>query len=415
MLRSPKSTAEATADRQRSPIESQLPLRLAMAVPAAAIVIVVLAGTWPMLSWPYPLWVQTSAQFHQQFTWAGLIAGTTACWQATRHRPHLAGLVSWLVGAYLAALLPLVVCTVLVGGVGAPDPLAMLSGVMAMVAAVAVGYTLGTVVPSVVMVPIVAIGFYALRIAGGTYAASPVLNLEPGLGQHESMPLLVFRITLFSAISAAAVGLTGKSLARRATDTPQPWRKVVDIATYAAVPATLITISLIHPPAVFTASNPPPMSCTERHGIHYCVHADNQPRLAELVRTVDPMVVRFGTTPANLNRVWDYALTFHPIDAELARGLEIAWLNSDGTLRTQVSDTMAGVQACATAATQDQQSGTRRAQVAADISDYLSTGTTFGTLATMSVTDVQQWIAQHQQQLHTCTLPPDQLPQAQTR
>lgn len=411
MLSSPKSTAEATADGQRSPTESRLSLKLAMVVPAAAIFIVVLAGTWPMVSWPYPLWVQTSAQFHQQFTWAGLIAGTTACWQATRHRPHLAGLV----GAYLAALLPLVVCTVLAGGVGAPDPLAMLSGVMAMVAAVAVGYALGTVVPSVVMVPIVALGFYALHIAGSTYAATPVLNLEPGLGQRESLPLLVFRITLFSAISAAAVGLAGKSLARRATSTTHSWRTIVDIAAYAAVPATLITISLIHPPAVFTASNPPPMSCTERHGIHYCVHADNQPRLAELVRIVDPMIVRFGTPPANLDRIWDYALTFHPIDAELARGLEIAWLNSDGTLQTQVSDILAGVQACATTATQDQQSGTKRAQVAADISDYLSTGTTFGTLATMSVTDVQQWIAQHQQQLHTCTLPPDQLPKAQTR
>lgn len=393
--------------------------------PAVTILAVVVAGTWPMVGWPYPLWVQTSAQFHQQFTWAGLIAGTSACWYATMlHSKNqalragaqavtrqLAVLSGWLVGAYLVALLPLVVSTVVTDGVGTPDPLAMLSGVLAMVAAVTLGYALGTVVASPVMVPIVAVGFYALLVAGiaagKRYATvAPVLYLEPELGQRESLPLLVFRIALFVAVTVAAVCLAGKSVSSR-----RPWRRVADVVTPFAVPGLLIVISLIRQPVVFTTDSQPAAICTERTDIRYCVHPDNQPRLAKLIHTVDPMIVRFGTAPANLDQVWDYALTFHPIDTDLAHGLEIAWLNPDGTLQTRVSDTIAGVQACATSANQDRLSVDRHARVATDVSDYLSTGTPSGTLAAMSVTDVQQWIVQHQQQLHTCTLTSDQLPE----
>lgn len=411
-------------------------------VPAATIVVVVLVGTWTMLGWPYPLWVQTSAQFHQQFAWAGLIASASACWYATvlhaKRRiwaqpgaprvgmpvvtRHLTVLTGWLVGAYLVALSPLVMSTVLADGIGALDPLAMLSGVLAMVAAVALGYALGAVVPSVVMVPIVAVGFYGLLVAGvaeGDHFATvaPVLDAEPEVGQRESLPLLMFRIALFVAITAAAVGLAGKSLSRTTTDATQPWRKIADTTIHLAIPGILIIASLVRQPVMFTADNQP-AACAERREIRYCVHADNQTRLAELVRDVDPMIARFGTKPSNLNQVWDQALTRHPIDADLARGLEIAWLNPDGTIQTQVAAVIAGVYACAsaTSAAQERQSDIeRRTQVAADISNYLSTGTPSGTLATMPVTDVRQWIIQHQEQLHTCTLAPDQLPMARTR
>lgn len=406
--------------------------------PAAAITAVVVAMTWPMVGWPYPLWVQTSAQFHQQFTWAGLVAGTAACWYATvlhsRDRiwaqprsprsgtsvatRHLTTLVGWFVGAYLAALVPLVASTVLAGGVGTPDTLAMLSGVLAMVAATALGYALGTVVPSAAMVPVVAAGFYALLVAGSaggeSYAAvAPVLYLEPELGQHESLPLRVFRIALFVVLTVAAVGLAGRSLHRGQTP---PWRRVADVVAYAAIPATLIVVSLTRQPVVFTADASQPASCTEQRDIHYCVHPDNHPRLAELVRTVDPLIARFGTKPANLDQIWDQALTHHPIDVDIARGLEVAWLNPDGTIHTQVATTIAGLYACTTPGTQRTEKDIEElTQVAADISDFLSTGTRAGTLSGMSGQEVQQWIAQHQKQLHTCTLTPDQLPSTQAR
>jgi hypothetical protein len=406
-------------------------------VPAVAIVVVVVAMTWPMLGWPYPLWVQTSAQFHQQFAWAGLIAGTSACWYATvlhaRDRiwtqpgaprlgapavaRHLAVLVGWFVGTYLVALLPLVVSTV--GGVGTPDPLAMLSGLLAMVAATAIGYALGVVVPSTVMVPIIAIGFYALLVAGSAggerYATvAPVLYLKPELGQHESLPLLVFRIALFVVIAAASTGLAGRSLSRV---TSRPWRTVADVAGYLAIPAVLIAASLIRQPSVYTVEAQPTPSCTERRDIRYCVHPDNEPRLTELIRTVDPLIARFGTRPGNVDQVWDQALTLHPIDAGLAHGLEIAWLDPDGTIQTPVAETLAGLYAC-TEEPADRLPETtteRLTQLAADVSDYLSTGTPAGTLSGMTAHNIKRWLAQYQEQLHTCALTPNQLPGAPTR
>lgn len=68
-----------------------------------------------------------------------------------------------------------------------------MTGVLAMVAATALGYALGTVVPSAVMVPLVAVGCYALLVAGSAggerlAAVAPVLYLEPELGQRESAP-----------------------------------------------------------------------------------------------------------------------------------------------------------------------------------------------------------------------------------
>jgi hypothetical protein len=185
---------------------------------------------------------------------------------------------------------------------------------------------------------------------------------------------------------------------------------------YAAIPATLIVVSLTGQPVVFTADAPQPASCIERRDIHYCVHPDNHPRLTELVRTVDPLIARFGTKPANLDQIWDQALALRPIDVDIARGLEVAWLNPDGTIHTQVATTIAGLYACTTPGTQRTEKDIEKlTQVAADISDFLSTGTPGGTLSGMSGPDVQQWIAQHQKQLHTCTLTPDQLPSTQAR
>ncbi|MGH3878998.1 MAG: hypothetical protein ACRDSK_18365 [Actinophytocola sp.] len=403
-------------------------------VPAVAIVVVVLVMTGPMLGWPYPVWVQTSAQFHQQFTWAGMIAATSACWYAVvLHakdriwvRPgaprlgtpavvrHLTTLTCWFVCAYLVALAPLVVATVVAGGLGTPDPLAMLSGVLAMVAAVALGYALGAVVPSAATVPLVAVGCYALLVAGSAdgerlATVAPVLYLEPELGQRESLPLLAFRIALFVVVTIAAVALAGRVVAR-----VQQWRSLVDAAVYLAVPAVLVAASLVRQPVVFVADAESPTACTEQRGIRYCVHSDNRPRLAELVRGIDPVIARFGTKPANVDQIWDQSLTFRPIDAERARGVELAWLEPDGTVESEIATTAAGVYACA-AAQRSEEDTERLTQVALDVSEYLRTGTPVGTLSTMSAAEVREWLARHQDQLHACTLTPDQLPGSRAR
>jgi hypothetical protein len=376
--------------------------------------------TWPMLGWPFPLWIQTSAQFHQQFTWAGMIAGTASCWYATvlhakdriwaqprapRLGPpavtrHVTTLLCWFVGAYVLALLPLVVSTVVAGGIGSPDPLVMLSGVLAMVAAVALGYAVGATVPSLVVVPIIPLGFYALRVAGSANgerfaAVSPVLGLDPMLGERESLPLLVFRVALFVAVAIAAARFAGWALSRTAL-----WRGVA----YLLVPAALATVALVRPPTTYIADERPPSTCTEQRAIRYCVHVDHSPRLAALVRAVDPVIERFGTKPANVDQVWDQALLPRPVP-----GVEIAWLEPDGTIATEFATTAAGVYACYDEDDEDV------SKVAIDVSHYLRTGVTEDTLSTLSPSEVRRWLARHQTQLQTCTLTADQLPGAQTR
>ncbi|HEX6357668.1 hypothetical protein [Actinophytocola sp.] len=425
-------------------------------VPAALIVVVVVVMTAPMWGWPYPLWVQTSAQFHQQFTWAGLIAGTSACWYATQlhapdriwiqpHAPrlgapavhrHLRLLVSWFVGAYLVALTPLVVATMVAGGLGSPDPLAMLSGVLAMVAAVALGYALGTVVPLLVMVPITAAGFYALLVvghAGGdSYAAvAPALHLEPELGQRESPALLVFRIAVFVAVAVMATGLATRRLQRLAFGGSPVWQRVVDVVIHAATPAVLITVSLVNKPALFEVDVHPDAACTVQREIRYCVHADQQLRLAALVDTVDPVIARYGATPDLLTQVWDQSLAWGPIDRDLARGLQLAWLRPDGTIQTDIAIVLSGLYSCSLdPAAPDTAAGTASddggdgaggtpaeaqtetlAAVPGDILTFLEGDPPSGTFAGMTVPQVQQWLDRHQRALHTCTLTTEDLPQ----
>ncbi|GAB3449003.1 hypothetical protein [Actinophytocola sediminis] len=425
----------------------------AVVAPSVAIVAVVLVMTWPMLGWPYPLWVQTSAQFHQQFTWAGLIAGTAACWYATQLHPadriwvqpraprlgvpivtrHLTVLVTWYVGAYLLALIPLVVATLTHGGIGAPDPLAMLSGVLAMAAAVLLGYALGTVVPAMVMVPITAAAFYALLVvghAGGdNYAVvAPVLHLEPELGQRESPALVVFRIAVFVAVSVAAASLATRCLRRLATGGSQAWRRLADAAMYVSVPVVLIVVSLVQRPALFAVDEQPAAVCETQRGIRYCVNVEHQPRLAALIDTVDPILARYGATPDDLvTQIWDQSLAFGPIDVDIARTLQIAWLDPDGVIETDIPGALAGIYSCTLGPGTDATSPELSAHTGAgadeqarelenlpgDILRFLTEPTEppSGAFAGMSVPEVQRWLARHQQQVHTCTLTSEELPQ----
>ena len=399
-------------------------------VPAVAIVAVVVGMTWPRLGWPYPLWIQTSAQFHQQFAFAGMIAGTAACWYAiVLHAKgrmwmlpgaprlgvpavsrHVTTLACWFVGAYLVALTPLVLSTLITGGLGRPDPVVMLSGVLAMVAAVALGYALGTVAPFLAMVPVVAIGFYALLIAGNISgesmaAVAPALWLEPQLGERESLPLLVFRTALFVSVVVAAFALAARAMTR-----VRVRRSLVDTALYLALPAMLVVVSLVRQPVVYVAEAPA-SSCVERREIRYCVHREHNARLGELVRLVDPVIERFGTKPDNIDEVWDRALALH-LPVERLERIDIVELEPDGAIESSVGSTAAGLYACTWDSEFDAHAELLLG-VAWDIHDYLGTGARTGSLTGMSDAEVRQWLAVHQKQLHDCTLPAEQVPGAQ--
>ena len=409
-------------------------------LPAAgvAIVAVVLIATWPMLHWPYPRWAATSAQWHQQWMWAGPIAGTAAAWYATRFNPrhriwnqlraprlgppvvarHLRLLGLFLVGAYVVALLPLTVETAVRGGVGSPAPLVMFSGVLAMAAAIGLGYMLGTLVSHLIIVPITALTFCALNIlttAGAdTFApVAPVLYLEPQLGQTESTPLVVFRTALFLLVAGTAAALAAKTLLRHGRgEHRNTSARLADIAVHAVAPIVLIGIALSHQPALFAVAQHATKVCRPVHGVTYCVHTDNQPQLGTLVAAIDPIIVRYGTLPDTMHQVWDQALLLaetpppHPDS-----GIAVVPLTADGTIdpaQSGIIESLTGVDECTPApAGQDHDTVT----VQRDLVAFLShTTPPTGTFAGMSVPQVQDWIRRHHHDIATCTLNPGDLP-----
>jgi hypothetical protein len=437
---------------------------VAVVAPAVVIAVVVVVLTWPMVGWPFPLWVQTSAQFHQQFTWPGLVAGTGACWHAVRfHRGprirgrldtsdrdasgsdvsgsgtvgasvvgrHLRVLVSWWVGAYVVGLVPLVVATAVAGGVGAPDGLVMVSGVLAMVAAVVVGYAVGTVVPSWVAVGVTAVGFGGLLVAGWVggdeyVVLAPVLYLEPVLGQRESPALVVVRIAVFVAVAMASGGLAARCARRIGAGERRWWRRVADVVVHGAAPVVLIVATVVARPAMFVVDERPAAVCEVRREIRYCVNLAHQPRLGALIASVDPVIARYGTAPGVATQVWDQSLAFGPIDIEVARTLQIAFLNPDGSIDTDLPGVLAGIYSCPPGTPSGQNDvataprgghadqAKRLAEARRDIQRFLleRDKPPAGVFAGMSVPEVERWLAEHHQQLHTCTLTPDQLPQS---
>lgn len=408
-------------------------------VPAVAILLLVLGATWQMVSWPYPRWAQTSAQWHQQFMWAGLVAGTVSClwavhlngadrvWvqpQAPRLGAatvarHLAVLGGWLVGAYALALLPVTISTALHGGIGSPDVLVMLSGVLAMTAAVSLGYAVGTLVPKLIVVPVMAIALYALYVIGevgaDTYAAvSPILYLEPMLGQVESTELVLFRLLLFAAVTAAAAGLAATTLRRQATGMRSIPRSLGDVVASAAVPAVLVVLAVSNQPALFTVEDDIPRACRTVHGMEYCVHAADEPQLDAIVASFDPMLSRFGTTPDAFEAVWSQSLMLdEDFTGTPQNGVLTTMIGGDGAIDiagTGFAESLVGFYTC-----MHSPEGADNGilfDVQNDLVAYLHGGQPSGAFAGMSDDEVRDWIAGHQDQLVGCELSDTDAPSA---
>ncbi len=402
------------------------PLGIVVVLPAVAIAALVLISTWPMLSWPYPRWVQTSAQWHQRYEWTGIIAGTAACYYAFRlnaadriwtqpHAPRLGAeavasqlglLVGWLVGAYVLALLPLTFATALHNGIGSPSPLVMLSGVLAMTAAVGAGYVLGTVVPSAIIVPITGMALFLSFVISGIFgdevaAVSPVLYLEPQLGQAESTPLVVFRIALYLVITLAAASLAARILSGRSTGRRGA---AVEIVAHALVPVVLVAVALSATPALFTVEQNPARVCEQKRGIDYCVHQANEPQLPGMIAAFDPIFDRYGSRPATIRAVWDEALV---LGGELrvrdGDSTLVTRLGGDGVVNPDVSgvvEALLGIYGCPPGADNGDV-----ASLYIDLTRYLSSDAPpSGVFAGMSQPQMQDWIRAHQDQLRTCTL-----------
>ncbi|MFD2422703.1 hypothetical protein [Amycolatopsis pigmentata] len=419
----------------RSPRSWSPPTLLVIVAASVAIGAVVLVVTWPMLSWPYPRWVETSAQWHQRFGWAGPIAGTIACWYATRFNPphriwnqpdaarwgwpvvvrHLRLLGAWLLGAYIVALAPLTAVTAIRGGAGDPEALVMVSRVLAMVAAIALGYALGTLVASVVMVPVTAAllaGLNVLTVAGAdTFApVVPVLYLEPQLGQQESTPLVVFRTALFLLVAAAAAAVAAKTLLRRNRGETSTVRARLSVVTLTALaPPVLIGIALLHQPALFTVAPNTGKACRIAHDITYCVHTADEPQLDALVAAVDPIIARYGSPPEALRGVWDQALVLAGPPPPHA-GIAVVPLTSRGTIdlaQSGILESLTGAAQCPAGVRDPTTTAVQR-----DLGAFLThTTAPGGVFANMTVPQVQDWIRRNHTTIAACAVKPGELPQ----
>lgn len=408
---------------------------LFVVLPSAAIFAVVLARTWEMLSWPYPVWVQASAHWHQQFVFAGPIAAAMACLWAVRlggadriwaqpQAPrmgsgvvarHLRLLLGWFVGSYVAALLPLTITTAVNGAIGAPQPGVMASGVLAMSAATAVGYVVGTLVRSLAVVPLVAVIFYGLDAfaAYGTDtfgAVIPQLYTDPVVGLAESTELVVFRLAFFFVVTAVSVALAATVLRSHSTGRHQSRLvRVGDVALYATAPVVLIVTALITTPHLFQIeASADERICRTVDGIEYCVHEDNTPRLDQMITEFGHVLHRYGTTPTQFDGVRDHTLLLHtPMNGQPIDGALVARLEPDGsvdTLSSGLIPSLIGITRCA---------GSLPGEVETlygNLADYLSTGRPIGVFNGMRPDEIRAWIHQHRDQLDDCTLQPQDLP-----
>jgi hypothetical protein len=404
-------------------------------LPAVLIFVVVLVRTHPMWSWPYPVWVQTSAHWHQQFTFAGPIAGAMAALWAVRLNGadriwsqfaaprvgsgvvvrHLGLLTAWFVGAYVLALLPLTVTTAVKGGIGEPEPLVMASGVLAMAAVTALGYVVGTLVRSLAAVPILAVALYCLDAfaAYGTDtfgAIVPQLYVDPVLGLTESTSLVVFRLALFLTVAAASTTLAATVLRRRATGRYRsPLMQARDVAVYALAPVVLVSTAVVTTPDLFEIeASADERTCTTAQGLEFCVHENNAPRLDGMIEAFEPVLARYGTTPSQFDAIWDHTLLLHqPMSGLPVDGVVVTRLDPDGSVDTMSSGilmTLSGVGLCATPPPPQVE------QLQANLYDYLDTGALTGLLSGLRPHQVHAWIDRHNDQLATCSLGEQDVP-----
>lgn len=402
-------------------------------LPAVAVLLIVTIGTAQMWSWPYLHWSSTSTQWHQQFTWAAPAAASAAALWAVRmnrvdrlwvqpqaHRMgaavvvrQLGMLCAWLVGAYSLGMMPLTITTV--GSPGSPDLLAMASGPLAMAAAVAIGYAIGTMAGSLVAVPVVAIVVFLIEWitaygAEDVVAIAPKFSLDPMPGQVEPTPLAVFRLVLFATVAGVCGALVATVLRWRAQGRSNPLLSAGAVGMCAAPVLALGAIGLADRPVMYEVRDSGPPVCETVHGIDYCVHPDNQRRLDGMIQAFDEVIARYGTTPTQFSAVWDKSLmpNVPMMGQPTPDGKLIARLEPNGTVDVLSS----GVHLSLLSFTQCPTAGPGKDVVGLymGLENYLHDGKPTHALSTLEPTEVQHWIRQHHDQIANCSLTAQDVP-----
>lgn len=407
-------------------------------LPAVAVFVIALAGTWESLSWPYQEWQYTSAQFHQQTAlaapvcaaWAAVVAGRLTAPSRIFALPmgrrvgvpvvrqHLAQLGTTLLGGYLLGLAPLVAVTVVDAEFGGPDLPVMVSGLLGLTAAVTVGYLLGVLARTALIAPVPFLLFFAFAVAGSgddTYAAVlPVLHVDPELGQVENPVMVVFRCAFFLLVTIAAGLIAAQVLTHRV---PRPRAGLATAATFTAVPAVLAVLGISTTPDLFRIPPDPPRQCAERHGIEYCVHQGHASQLDDLIAALDPVFTARGPQE-QVKRVYDRALLFaDPLTVPETTHVAVLTPNIPPASEASfVADKLAGIYGCVERYPHRgaESGGDHPYDRARDLASWLMHGghavDDANSFRGLDTDTMREWMTAHFDAIRTCSLDTVELP-----
>lgn len=215
-------------------------------------------------------------------------------------------LVAILVGAYVLALIPAVVITAARAEYGHPDLLVMVSGVLAMAAAVAVGYLIGVLGRRILWVPVTFLALFIVSMpnVGGDSILAPTHSVVVQLGRHEALPVVVYRCALYVLVGSVAVIISARHLGQGRHAASVRWQSVA----LTALPVLLAVPAVLRPPTFFVPDAIAPAVCEHDGQVEYCVHVGHRSELGVLHAEGSQLLALYGYVPPQARRIYDTAL-----------------------------------------------------------------------------------------------------------
>ncbi|SFT89598.1 hypothetical protein SAMN04487904_11299 [Actinopolyspora lacussalsi subsp. righensis] len=349
---------------------------LPLLLPAVSITLAVFSHTLEMFSWPYQVWARTSQQFvSEPLIFAVPLSAAAAAYAAGRLTApdRITNLASSLrsgapiairqlgllggvfTGSYVLGMVPLVVLTTLTAHAGGPSPLPVLTGLLSVFTATAVGYFAGVLATTAWVSPLILVlGFLAIQLnmasQGNFRAIVPVTYDGAGVGQTANLSVVGYRLAFLLLVTTATSLMASRALARS-----RRW-KIPSWSTGGLI--VLVLAMLLAPlgtdPRLAEAASEPPRTCRTEAGVRYCVHQAHQPELDELIAAAEPVYQAYGNVPTHGEQVWDSALLggsradSRP-DGIVGVGIRVRadMASSTRSLQRQIGYGLAGSPACA--------------------------------------------------------------------
>ncbi|SDP93456.1 hypothetical protein SAMN04487905_114109 [Actinopolyspora xinjiangensis] len=303
---------------------------LPLLLPAISIALAVFSQTLETFSWPYQVWARTSQLFvSEPLIFAVPLSAAAAAYAAGRLTgpDRITNLASSLrsgapvvirqlgslgcvfTASYVLGMLPLVVLTTLTAHAGGPSPLPVLTGLLSVLTATAVGYFAGVLATTAWIAPLVLVlGFLVIQLnmasQGSFREVIPLTYDGAGVGQVANLPVVGYRLAFLLLVTTVTSLLASRALARS-----RRW-KIPSWSTAGMI--VLVLVMSLAPlgtdPRLAKAASEPPRTCRTEAGVRYCVHQAHRPELDELITAAEPVYQAYGNVPAHGEQVWDSAL-----------------------------------------------------------------------------------------------------------